>query len=39
MEIWKPIKNYEELYEVSNYGNIISKKRGKIKNPSTIMDI
>lgn len=33
MEIWKPIKNYEELYEVSNYGNIISKKRGKIKKP------
>ena len=21
-EIWKPIHNYEEFYEVSNYGNV-----------------
>ena len=21
-EIWKPVKDYEGLYEVSNYGNI-----------------
>lgn len=30
-EIWKPIKGYEELYEVSNLGNIKSVKR-KAKN-------
>lgn len=34
-EIWKPIKGYEELYEVSNYGRIrsfdrwCSHRRGK----------
>lgn len=27
MEIWKPIKGFEELYEVSNYGRIRSKDR------------
>ena len=26
-EIWKEIKNYEELYEISNYGRIRSKER------------
>ena len=26
-EIWKPVKNYEELYEVSNLGNIKSIER------------
>ena len=27
MEIWKPIKNYEDLYMISNYGNIKSLDR------------
>lgn len=31
MEIWKPIKDYENLYEVSNYGNIKSLKYNKEK--------
>jgi len=38
MEIWKNIENYEETYEVSNYGRIKSKDRiikTKIKNNST----
>jgi len=26
-EEWKPIKDYESLYEISNYGNIKSKDR------------
>lgn len=26
-EIWKPIKDYEDLYEISNYGKIRSKDR------------
>jgi Mor family transcriptional regulator len=26
-EIWKPVRGYEEYYEVSNYGNIRSKDR------------
>ena len=36
-EIWKPIKNFEGLYEISNFGRIKSCKRdilckdGKIK--------
>lgn len=25
MEIWKPVKNFEDLYEVSNIGRIRSK--------------
>ena len=29
MEVWKPIKDYEEFYEVSNYGRIRSKDRIK----------
>ena len=28
-EIWKPIKGYEGLYEVSNFGRIKSLKFGK----------
>lgn len=34
-EIWKPIKNYEKLYEISNYGNIKSLiyKKEKILKP------
>ena len=38
MEIWKNIENYEENYEVSNYGRIRSKDRiikTKIKNNNT----
>jgi hypothetical protein len=27
MEIWKPVKNYENLYEVSNIGRVRSKTR------------
>jgi len=30
-QVWKDIKNYEGLYEVSNYGNVRSLKYGKIK--------
>jgi len=30
-EVWKDIKNYEGLYEVSNFGNVRSLKYGKIK--------
>lgn len=30
-EQWKPIKNYEGLYEVSNYGNIKSVKKNIVK--------
>jgi hypothetical protein len=26
-EVWKPVKNYEELYEVSNMGRVRSKPR------------
>ena len=29
-EIWKPVKNYEGLYEISNYGRIKSEQRGGI---------
>lgn len=29
-EVWKPIKNYEELYEVSNLGNVRSFKYNRI---------
>ena len=32
-EVWKPIPNYEGLYEVSNYGRVksLSKKRKHFK--------
>ena len=30
MEVWKPIKNYENLYEISNYGRVKSLRSGKI---------
>ena len=30
-EIYKPIKDYENLYEISNYGNIKSIKNNKLK--------
>lgn len=29
-ELWKPIKNYEGLYEVSNYGNIKTVKTNRL---------
>ena len=29
-EIWKPIKNYEEFYEISNLGNVKAKERIRI---------
>ena len=42
-EVWKPIKNYEGLYEVSNFGNVkslykntrINDKKGCILHPKT----
>lgn len=39
MELWKPIKGYEGLYEVSNMGNVKSlpKMRGYIKSKEKIM--
>ena len=30
-EIWKDVKNYEELYQVSNLGNVKSKERILLK--------
>lgn len=30
-EIFKPIKNYEGIYEISNYGRVKSLKRGKVR--------
>lgn len=36
MEIWKPIKNYETNYEISNYGNIRAKYREFIGNDGKI---
>ena len=35
MEIWKDIEDYEWLYQVSNLGNIKSKKRNKLLKPYT----
>lgn len=32
-KIWKPIKDYEELYKISNYGDIYSIKMNKILQP------
>ena len=34
-EIWKPIKGYEGLYQVSNFGRVKSLKFGKEKNIKT----
>ena len=31
-EIWKPVLNYENHYEISNFGNIRSLKKGKLRN-------
>lgn len=33
MEIWKPVKNFENLYEVSNLGKIKSLRNNKILRP------
>ncbi len=33
MEVWKTIKNYENLYEISNYGRVKSLRRGIILKP------
>lgn len=33
MEIWKDIENYEDLYQVSNLGNVKSLRSGKILKP------
>lgn len=37
-EIWKPIKNYEFLYDASNYGRIRSLKFGKVRILKPIKD-
>ena len=34
-ENWKPIKNFEDQYLVSNYGNVKSLRRNKILKPYT----
>lgn len=33
MEIWKPVKNYEDLYEVSNKGSIKTLRYSKLLKP------
>jgi predicted DNA-binding ArsR family transcriptional regulator len=33
MEIWKDIKDYEGLYQVSNFGRVMGLKRNKILKP------
>lgn len=38
MEIWKDIKGYENLYQVSTYGNIKSYYRNKILKPKIDKD-
>ena len=37
MEIWKPVKNYESLYEVSNYGRVRSLPRKPYRKKVIIM--
>ena len=39
MEIWKDIKGYEGIYQVSNLGNVASKDRRVINRPSGSMRI
>lgn len=34
IEIWKDIENYEDIYQVSNLGNIRNKKTNKILKPA-----
>lgn len=34
MEIWKDVENYEEYYQISNYGRIRNKKQKRILKPS-----
>jgi len=36
MEIWKDVKGYEGLYQVSNYGNVKGLKRGKLLKKTTV---
>ena len=36
MEIWKDVKGYEGLYQVSNLGNVKGLKRGKLLKKSTV---
>ena len=33
-EVWKSIPNYEELYEVSSLGNLLSLRNNKLLHPS-----
>lgn len=32
-EIWKPIKGFEGLYDISNYGRVMSRRSGKMLKP------
>ena len=34
LEVWKDIENYENIYQVSNFGNIRNKKTNKILKPA-----
>ena len=36
--IWKPIKNWEDLYEISNEGDVYSLRRGKCLKPRLSLD-
>lgn len=33
LEVWKPVLGHEEYYDVSNFGNVKSKRSGKIIKP------
>jgi NUMOD4 motif. len=37
MEIWKPIKGYEGLYEISNYGRVKSLARTWVTGHNSIV--
>lgn len=34
-EIWRPVYGFEGIYKVSNFGNIVTIKTGRIKKPTT----
>ena len=38
-EIWKPIKDYEELYQISNYGRVKSLKYNHTKNEQILIPV
>lgn len=39
MEVWKPIKNYEDKYEISTYGRIRSSQRTAKRNEDKIITL